>query len=641
MKIAVFITRRDYEVVYSLLRGIHERAQENDVDVIVFFCGEMNQINTPNAIGERKIFSLPQLTDYDGAIIVTQQILFTEVLEPIIDMILKSGIPAVSIGGQVEGISYVNIDNYAVMSKLAEHVLKVHHAKDILYVAGLKNYENEKRLYAITDVLQKYGVIFGEDKIISEKYTYQDGFLLAEKIYQTFGKEGLPDAIFCDYDAVAYGIMDYFFYRTKDVKIPEDIVITGFHNNQDNKKHFCTLTTIQKSRKDMGYTACDMILQNDTRKKISKKSFDGTLILGKSCGCKQDWEIDYEGYIKENYIFNLRREYFQLFLEKMAQKLRTAKSNHEFIERLKEELPRTKADGFYMMLEDSLDQIDGSKNSGSDNTIPYVLEVPVIWKDNIFTSADEIKSKDFLPDYQETHGDLYVTFALHYQEHAKGYCVFKNPWYLLENDFMSLFARSLNTSLEICGQKIRLVKMNEKLNRLYVIDSLTGLLNRFGYEKEAGSLFLQNNMQNKMSIVAFVDLDRLKYINDTFGHEFGDIAILSVTGVIKKIFPKDYVKVRWGGDEFVLFGECQNQETAERYIQALKQEFATSIGWDVLPFDIDASIGYVLTDPKEARPLSDYIQEADQKMYTAKMKKKQLRKQKLGSLAEGMDERLL
>ena len=89
MKIAVFITRRDYEVVYSLLRGIHERAQENDVDVIVFFCGEMNQINTPNAIGERKIFSLPQLTDYDGAIIVTQQILFTEVLEPIIDMILK------------------------------------------------------------------------------------------------------------------------------------------------------------------------------------------------------------------------------------------------------------------------------------------------------------------------------------------------------------------------------------------------------------------------------------------------------------------------------------------------------------------------------------------------------------------------
>lgn len=637
LKIAVFITRRDYEVVYSLLRGIHERAKEDNVDVVVFFCGDTNNIETPNIIGEYQIYGLPQLSDYDGVIVVAQQILFKEIFDSLIDMIRKSDVPAVCIGREIEGMSYVDIDNYAAMATIVEHIMSVHQPEKIVYVKGLDNTENRLQLDAAKDIVEKYGKQLSEENIYKDKYTYRDGFALAQELYEKNGKEGLPDVILCNHDVVAQGVMDYFIYETEDVRIPADILVTGFNKKKDNSKHFCSLTTIEKPRREMGYTACDILLQ----KEVTKKFFDGKLYLGRSCGCEKEDQKELHKIIKKNYTYNLRKEAFLSVLEEKSGKLRSSSSNDEFMEGLKEELPATLADGFYMMIEESLDEVDGKKHTGSDGTMPYILEVPIIWNNGEFSSLDEFKSKDFLPNYKETHGDLFLAFSLHYQDNIKGYCVFKNPWYMLQNDFMMNFARTLNTSMEICSQKIRLVKINERLNKLYVQDSLTGLLNRFGYEKEAGSLFQRNNVEKKVSMVAFVDLDRLKYINDTFGHEFGDVAILSVTGVIKSVFPKNFVKVRLGGDEFILFGECPDEATAEGYIEALKREFAKSEGWDVLPFDIGASIGYVLTNPGNGRALSSYVEEADQKMYAEKMRRKALRKQALGEKAAGLDERMI
>lgn len=641
LKIAVFITRRDYEVVYSLLKGIHERAKQDNVDVVVFFCGETNDIHTPNIIGEYQIFGLPQLTDYDGVIIVAQQILFKEIVNPLVDRIIKSRVPAVCIGREMPGMISVDIDNYDSMTNIVEHVLSDHKVQNFVYIKGLDNTENRLQLKAVRDTCKKRGIELSDDCIIEGKFSYQDGFEAAKELYERVGKAGLPEAIICNHDVVAHGVMDYFIYHSDDVRIPEDIIITGFNKKNDNKKHFCSLTTIAKPRFEMGYTACDLILDKESKGKIYKKNFSGKMCLGKSCGCQKDDKKELQERVKNNYTYNLNKEAFLAFLEDKSGKLRSSSSNDEFMRGLKEELPTTKAEAFYMMIEDSLDEVDGSKHTGSKGTMPYILEVPIIWKNGMFASLDEFKSKDFLPNYKTTHGDLYLAFTLHYQENIKGYCVFKNPWYMLENDFMMNFARTLNTSMEICSQKIRLVKINERLNKLYVQDSLTGLFNRFGYEKEAGSRFQKNNMEKRVSMVAFVDLDRLKYINDTFGHEFGDIAILSVTGIIKRVFPKSFIKVRLGGDEFVLFGECPNEETAEKYINALKQEFAKSEGWDVLPFDIGASIGYVLTDPTDSRPLSAYVEEADQKMYAEKMRRKALRKQALGEQAAGLDERMI
>ena len=290
MKIAVFITRRDYEVVYSLLKGIHERAKQDNVDVVVFFCGETNNIHTPDSIGEFQIYGLAQLTDYDGAIIVAQQILFKEILEPLVDMVKKSGIPAVCIGKEIDGMMSVDIDNYQSMFNIVEHIMSVHNPETILYVEGLDGAENHLQTQAAKDAIHKYGKELTEDDIIREKYCYQDGFELAKEMYEKAGKQKLPKAIICSHDIVAHGIMDFFLYETDDVEIPDDILITGYNEQRDNRRHFYSLTTIGKPRTDMGYAACDLLLNKEYAGRMITKYFAGEMCLGKSCGCEKESE---------------------------------------------------------------------------------------------------------------------------------------------------------------------------------------------------------------------------------------------------------------------------------------------------------------------------------------------------------------
>jgi diguanylate cyclase (GGDEF)-like protein len=76
-----------------------------------------------------------------------------------------------------------------------------------------------------------------------------------------------------------------------------------------------------------------------------------------------------------------------------------------------------------------------------------------------------------------------------------------------------------------------------------VTDTLTGLLNREGFEKE-----IKNKRCHTLLIL---DMDNFKYINDTFGHEIGDIVLKEFAWLLKENFKNDII-ARWGGDEFLL-----------------------------------------------------------------------------------------
>jgi diguanylate cyclase (GGDEF)-like protein len=80
------------------------------------------------------------------------------------------------------------------------------------------------------------------------------------------------------------------------------------------------------------------------------------------------------------------------------------------------------------------------------------------------------------------------------------------------------------------------------------IDKLTDVYNRIGFENK-----IQNTNCNYLLIV---DLDNFKYINDSFGHEIGDIVLKEFAWLLKKYFKNDIIG-RWGGDEFLI---CTNKE---------------------------------------------------------------------------------
>ena len=99
-------------------------------------------------------------------------------------------------------------------------------------------------------------------------------------------------------------------------------------------------------------------------------------------------------------------------------------------------------------------------------------------------------------------------------------------------------------------QKLRLE--NKKLNYLVSIDSMTGVLNR-----KSGLGLLERELKlakdnDENLIISFIDVDGLKIINDTFGHEQGDKLLISVAEILKKSIRKTDFAIRMGGDEFLV-----------------------------------------------------------------------------------------
>lgn len=121
-------------------------------------------------------------------------------------------------------------------------------------------------------------------------------------------------------------------------------------------------------------------------------------------------------------------------------------------------------------------------------------------------------------------------------------------------------------------------------------------------------------LQHGYSFV-FVDLDRLKFVNDTFGHEEGDRYICSVTELLRSQFRASDVMFRMGGDEFAVFlEECQESVAVQLLENVRKKVMADkSRGYEG-----SFSYGVVYVEPYAVRRARDILDESDRRMYEYK-----------------------
>lgn len=142
-------------------------------------------------------------------------------------------------------------------------------------------------------------------------------------------------------------------------------------------------------------------------------------------------------------------------------------------------------------------------------------------------------------------------------------------------------------------------------------DELTGLLNKRKLEEEIHELITQNTN----FALLYIDFDRFKRINDTFGHFFGDRVIKEIGSRLRSSIPLSCKIARMGGDEFSIIvpNQWEIHETAEMIIQ----RFRSPIKIDGYEFLITASIG-ISKFPQDSMNLVDLMKNADLAMYEAK-----------------------
>jgi diguanylate cyclase (GGDEF)-like protein/PAS domain S-box-containing protein len=164
-------------------------------------------------------------------------------------------------------------------------------------------------------------------------------------------------------------------------------------------------------------------------------------------------------------------------------------------------------------------------------------------------------------------------------------------------------------------------RMENELRTLSLKDELTGLYNRRGFLTLAEQQIKRADRTKKEMLLLFVDLDRMKWINDTFGHHEGDRALIQIADILKQTFRASDIVARVGGDEFVVLAIEAYAANTDFLISRLQDRLCAYNANAALPYDLSVSIGVARYDPQNPSSVEKMLAEADNLMYENKRSK--------------------
>ena len=188
--------------------------------------------------------------------------------------------------------------------------------------------------------------------------------------------------------------------------------------------------------------------------------------------------------------------------------------------------------------------------------------------------------------------------------------------------FISLIDQQYSIQNRLASTMNEINIKNDMLNTLYVSDELTRLLNRRGFFEMAESMLVNPYNSGVRCLIAFIDMNNLKQVNDIFGHKEGDFALRSIADTLKKSFPEDSLIARIGGDEFISFSLDVDEDSAENIKKLLDSNSAKVNETVNKPYFIEFSYGFTEFICNTTVKLEEVMMKADEELYVNKRYKR-------------------
>lgn len=611
MKKKILFMLCTWQETYSqvILKGI-ERAIEN-VDI---------EIYAMNAYGstveyfskETETFLLVDVKKYDGVMMLFNGIGTAPYLKKYADECIQYNIPAVSIDISVPGIGYCGIDSYLSFYSITEHLIKEHHLTKLHYIGGPEDHPDSiDRGRAFLDCLKDNGL---------EPYGYSYyGFMRSSgrQAYNDIKESGKPmaEAYVCAND---YNALGFCLAAKEDGLVPPtDFKITGFDNQAEAQNYIPRIASVDRNLEGLGYNSMLHLLDiiDGRAAKDSVKTISGLVVTGGTCGCGTNRELSEQYTALNNLLMEMNEN------DSLQKGARERLCGNDTFEQYQEELrlciEKKGISDFRIGVSHFISDPDCTKTEGYDDIID-------VYGANTYTRLN--RNEELIPeDFKDDTTKIYWFGTLHCKEKTLGYSIFKYTPTLLSYQNHRTLNETASLAVENVKQSMILNKVNQKLECLYIKDSLTGLYNRFGYNSFAGNLFKNNH--GKIYVV-FIDMDNLKVLNDTYGHDYGDLALKGIAEAIKYVYTDTDVKVRMGGDEFLVLGPYVDEDSLNKKEQQLSEyllEYTTRVN---LPIKLEVSTGHSFSDgykSMECTGLESMLKLADGNMYEHKQEKKKHR----------------
>lgn len=620
-RIAVFTNGYSPEFVEHVLTGLKKKATTDGIDIFTFvsFCTvHDNELQNKSQLN---IFKLPNPKDFDGAIMLTNTFNLSEE-QQICANFQNENIPMISLEGDVPNISCIKTENYNGMYDLVLHLVECHDVKNIIYINGAKGHaENAIRRKAVLDVLESKGLQLMEE--LDCDYSFFNPY---SQLRQRLAKGMvLPDAFVCANDTMALGTTTAL--SNAGYTIPDDVIVTGFDHSSEGRYTFPLLASVSRDWENFGELAYDKLMyQIEHPDERFTETYESHFIPSESCGCCPTPEnLQYRhNRIHNLYFENIKSDMSTIFFQRLQLAICNAERKEQFFEYGQRVLndPIIAGDNYCICTEPSFFEIDDIDYTKRVQCFSETMDILYETRNGESIPFHTFSSKELYPGYSHVEGESnhYIFAPFYHMNYLIGYVAIKNNETRLYKQTLSTWINNMNALLFNMRRYVFAQRNNRRLQEIYMTDALTGFYNRTGCETILYEFIKSQKYSNKTTILAFADIDRMKTINDVYGHLNGDLAIKATADAFRKYTPDGWLFGRYGGDEFIAVGLCDNTDTINDDITTISEQMTEYFKTLNLSFLLHASIGYTIITPENNGSINDYIKLADESMYQKKKK---------------------
>lgn len=317
----------------------------------------------------------------------------------------------------------------------------------------------------------------------------------------------------------------------------------------------------------------------------------------------------------------------------MTEELNDSTSFDDMLKRLKGYVDVLGANRFYYCLDSGLVQyLRLADKSGSESPLASrlrtdgyapVMSVVLAYEKGEFVEYEDFPTSEMLPgvDTSQDEANVFVFSPVHFRDRCYGYVVVEGSEFVLNSMLYRNWLVNMTNGLESIRKQANLQRTLRQVDKLYVTDPLTGLYNRSGFARHTADSFRVCAREKVSVMILFADMDGLKKINDRYGHDKGDAAIIAVAEALKGACLDSEVCARFGGDEYVVYAEDYSEADARRFCARFESGLEHYNMKKEQPFLVAASCGYRVFVPGEGDLIDKYIDSADEQMYEVKRAK--------------------
>jgi diguanylate cyclase (GGDEF)-like protein len=624
--IGVFITQAHQEFQEVLSKGISKRAKELGYNV-AFFANFLGYGEYEYEVGEGSIAQLPRYQDLDGIIILLDTMFVQDFDECIREHIAKyANCPVVSITQKNDEYYNVLIDDTSVLDEIIRHFIEEHGYKKINFLTGPRdNQVSHVRLEAYKRIMKEHNLPVEEDQTYYGDFWKKMGYDAIS--YWLSDPDKRPEAIICANDYMAMTVCNALAER--GIYVPEDIAVSGCDNIAITEDFCPTITTAGIPVFEMGVEAVDKIYRHNNQIPQEKDSYLKTVTtIRESCGCNPAAKHEKQIYRRNRVIKDLEAKDKSIYNNSfMSVELTNVTTIEELDRKLASYIYMNEGfAGFYMCLHKNWEQFGLEHQAEDELTEDMIMEVGI--QDEKWLPRVEFKRSQLLPViHAEEEPQIFFFNMLHYQKICYGYTAISfQEGQVYKSSYQGWLINVCNALENIRIHNV----LNQLVNRLEdmsIKDELTGLYNRRALE-QLGRKYMEQCIRRETKLMVFsADMDKLKYINDNFGHANGDIAIKTVADALLYASQDDELCIRISGDEFAVIGMDYDQPKMNEFIERFESKLDQINQEDSREYKVYVSFGWCIIEPNERTSIEDCLIVSDTKMYQQKYQKAEIRLQ--------------